>query len=68
MTRLLGAALILGSGLVSIIIIWVLAVYYQDGQLSAGWLLPMGILLIGLITAPQLALGIYLWRQRQKPE
>lgn len=58
----------LGSVLVSIVIIWVLVTYYQAGQLSAAWLLPMGILLIGLITAPQLALGIYLWRQRQKPD
>ncbi len=68
MIRLLGAALMLGSLLVSIVIIWMLAVYYQDGQLSAVWLLPMGILLIGLITAPQLLLGIYLWRQQHKPD
>ncbi len=62
MTRFLGAILILGSVLVSAILVWVLGAYQQEGQLADGWLVLIGLVLAAVLVLPQLGFGIYLLR------
>ncbi|MCA9933756.1 MAG: hypothetical protein KC415_07530 [Anaerolineales bacterium] len=67
--KILGIALIVGSVLVSGVLLWLLGVYRQDGQLADGLLIGGGLFLFGLIVLPQLGFGIYLLRSdRQKKD
>lgn len=63
MAKFLGASLVLGSLLVSGVLVWMLGVYRQDGQLADLWLAFIGLVLLVLLVLPQLGLGIYLLRQ-----
>ncbi|MBX3058031.1 MAG: hypothetical protein KF770_16310 [Anaerolineae bacterium] len=60
MQRLLGTALIIGGLLVGGIVIWLMWLYVDEGLLAAGTAVIGALLGLLLLTAPQLALGVYL--------
>ncbi len=60
MQRLLGTALIIGGLLVGGIVIWLMWLYVGEGLLAVGTAVVGALLGLLLLTAPQLALGVYL--------
>ncbi len=67
MTKLLGAALILGGIIVGGVLFWVLATYGQEGDLAESWLVLIGIVLAAILVLPQLGLGIFILRGSLSP-
>ncbi len=60
MQKLLGTALIIGGVLVGGVVVWLMRLYVNEGLLAGGTAVIGALLGLLLLTAPQLALGIYL--------
>lgn len=61
--KLLGIGLLVGGVMASIVIGYVVSIYVADGTLGTGlaWVAFFGIVIV--VVLPQVALGVYLFRQ-----
>ncbi len=61
--KLLGIGLLVGGVMASIVIGYVVSIYVSDGTLGTGmaWMAFLGIAMV--VALPQVALGVYLFRQ-----
>lgn len=61
--KLLGIGLLVGGFMASMVIGYVITIYVADGTLTTG-MASMALVLVGVVVVlPQVALGVYLFRQ-----